>query len=191
MLSYFTGNNWATDPDTGESCVGCGPQEQFYGCSDIAITPLNGNSQPPVNDVPITIHLPRETTIPAGAPTITTITPTTTDPHTTTLAPTTTDPHTTTTVSPPGDSAEEDTGVLDCASVGAWAGDEAVRVWCNINCNAGFCPTTHCHCQRQNGIPATGCRPTLLYSKQPGITDWCITNCRSGYCPSTHCMGCN
>ncbi|KAK3581748.1 hypothetical protein CHS0354_035079 [Potamilus streckersoni] len=33
---YNTGNSWGTDPD-GKSCIGCGPQEQFYGCSDIAI----------------------------------------------------------------------------------------------------------------------------------------------------------
>ena len=30
------GNSWGTD-ENGNSCVGCGPQEEFYGCSDIAI----------------------------------------------------------------------------------------------------------------------------------------------------------
>ena len=43
----ITGNRWGTDPDTGEECVGCGPQEQFYGCSDIAINPLDGTVPPP------------------------------------------------------------------------------------------------------------------------------------------------
>ena len=35
---YNTGNSWGTDPGpNGESCIGCGNQEQFYGCADIAI----------------------------------------------------------------------------------------------------------------------------------------------------------
>ena len=38
MASLFiAGNSWNTDPVTHKSCVGCGPQEQFYGCSDVAI----------------------------------------------------------------------------------------------------------------------------------------------------------
>lgn len=31
------GNRWGRDSETGEQCVGCGPQEQFYGCADVAI----------------------------------------------------------------------------------------------------------------------------------------------------------
>ena len=35
---YFpSGNSWGTDQKTGKSCVGCGDQEQFYGCADISI----------------------------------------------------------------------------------------------------------------------------------------------------------
>ncbi|KAL8595513.1 hypothetical protein ACOMHN_000722 [Nucella lapillus] len=33
-------NSWGTDPD-GTSCVGCGPQEQFYACADIVIQPID------------------------------------------------------------------------------------------------------------------------------------------------------
>lgn len=33
---YNTGNSWGVD-ETGKGCVGCGPQEQFYGCADVAI----------------------------------------------------------------------------------------------------------------------------------------------------------
>lgn len=35
---YNAGNSWGTDPVTGVSGIGEGPQEQFYGCSDIEIT---------------------------------------------------------------------------------------------------------------------------------------------------------
>lgn len=34
---YNAGNSWGTDKLTGRGCVGCGNQEQFYGCADIAI----------------------------------------------------------------------------------------------------------------------------------------------------------
>ncbi|PVD39241.1 hypothetical protein C0Q70_01869 [Pomacea canaliculata] len=34
---YNAGNSWGKDPVTGKECVGCGPQEQFYGCADVAI----------------------------------------------------------------------------------------------------------------------------------------------------------
>jgi hypothetical protein len=27
---YHAGNSWGTDADTGKSCLGCGPQEEFY-----------------------------------------------------------------------------------------------------------------------------------------------------------------
>ena len=42
---YNAGNNWGIDPVTGQGCLGCGPQEQFYACSDVAIT-FNGNPSP-------------------------------------------------------------------------------------------------------------------------------------------------
>ena len=34
---YTTGNNWGQCED-GTGALGCGPQEQFRGCSDIRIT---------------------------------------------------------------------------------------------------------------------------------------------------------
>ncbi|XP_052820506.1 uncharacterized protein LOC128246356 [Mya arenaria] len=34
---YNAGNSWGTDAKTGRGCIGCGNQEQFYGCADIAI----------------------------------------------------------------------------------------------------------------------------------------------------------
>lgn len=34
---YNTGNSWNIDPTTKIGCMGCGPQENFYGCSDIEI----------------------------------------------------------------------------------------------------------------------------------------------------------
>jgi hypothetical protein len=46
---YTTGNNWGTDPSTGQSGIGMGVEnETFMGCSDISIV-ANGS---PVNTLP-------------------------------------------------------------------------------------------------------------------------------------------
>ncbi|XP_029639091.1 uncharacterized protein LOC115214156 [Octopus sinensis] len=36
---YNAGNSWGVDPVTNEGCIGCGNQEQFYGCADVTIFP--------------------------------------------------------------------------------------------------------------------------------------------------------
>jgi len=55
---YHAGNTWGTDPD-GTSCVGCGPQEEFYGCADISISAdgepaTPGSTVKPITDAPWT-----------------------------------------------------------------------------------------------------------------------------------------
>src|SRR6202021_2193917 len=46
---YITGNSWGTS--SGKACVGCGNKnEEFYGCSDIAIR----NKNEPIIDPTIT-----------------------------------------------------------------------------------------------------------------------------------------
>jgi len=44
---YNAGNSWGIDPVTKKGCVGCGPQETFWGCSDIAISSNGHNPNPP------------------------------------------------------------------------------------------------------------------------------------------------
>jgi len=46
---YTTGNNWGTDPTTGQSGIGMGIEnETFMGCSDISIVGNGGSVIPPV-----------------------------------------------------------------------------------------------------------------------------------------------
>ncbi|CAF4556263.1 unnamed protein product, partial [Rotaria sp. Silwood2] len=40
---YHAGNNWGKNIETGETCLGCGQQEEFYNCADISITSINNN----------------------------------------------------------------------------------------------------------------------------------------------------
>ena len=57
---YNTGNSWGTDFETGVGCLGCGPQEQFYGCADISIS--NGGAPPQTTAAPTTNQKPDTTT---------------------------------------------------------------------------------------------------------------------------------
>merc|ERR1712108_85921 len=60
---YNGGQNWGCDADTGKCCEGCGPQETFWGCSDVAIT--GGGPNPPT--IP---PIPETTTVPNGPVTL-------------------------------------------------------------------------------------------------------------------------
>ncbi|CAF0864310.1 unnamed protein product [Rotaria sordida] len=40
---YHAGNNWGRNIETGEACLGCGQQEEFYNCADISIASINNN----------------------------------------------------------------------------------------------------------------------------------------------------
>ena len=164
----FAGNNWGTDPKTGKGCVGCGPQEEFYGCSDVAIggekhqtpprvaktTPSRRKTTPPMRK---TTPPKRKTTPPmrkTTPPMRTTRPPKrmTTPPMRTTRRPKrmttpamrkTTPPRRKTTpaeVLPPGWCG------LECCAVGVWRKIQSMDNWCVINCVRGYCPPTHCIC---------------------------------------------
>ncbi|CAH1794948.1 unnamed protein product [Owenia fusiformis] len=55
---YNAGNSWGNDPVTNRGCVGCGPQEQFYGCSDISI------GRDPVTPIPPHLRVTDKPTTP-------------------------------------------------------------------------------------------------------------------------------
>ena len=47
MCSVPSGNSWGVDAETGEGCVGCGPQEEFYACADVKISEQGGTVSMP------------------------------------------------------------------------------------------------------------------------------------------------
>ncbi|GFR79409.1 cell wall integrity and stress response component 4-like [Elysia marginata] len=162
---YHAGNNWGTNADDGVSCVGCGPQEEFYGCADIQIVP-------PGEPVPTTIlDGPNE----SGSQ------------------------------SSNNANAENGNGG-NSGSGGNTSGSTApngvnmvchgvrnsLDTWCQINCQRGNCPASHCSCtpgQNTHANPQpTGCRGAGIYANRPGYNDWCRTNCAQHYCPSSICV---
>ncbi|XP_071110324.1 uncharacterized protein [Haliotis cracherodii] len=151
---YNTGNSWGCDGPT--CCVGCGPQEQFYGCADVAIS-ADSEDQTKSPTSTFNVHSatslchvatkPVEQTtsearnITTAANTTTTSTATTT----VTASPTSaTTSETTTSVadSPTADDSDENSG--DCKATGVWEGNSRITVWCIANCRRGYCPEYYC-----------------------------------------------
>merc|ERR1712168_848132 len=134
---YNTGNNWGKDFVTGERCYGCGPQEQFYSCSDVSITAADGQTRP--TPKPTTRPTPEPTTRPTPEPT----TRRTPEPTTRRTPEPTTRPTPKPTTRPPGPKP-----VLRCVGVGAAKVLPQIARWCLQNCRRGYCPSSHCRCSR-------------------------------------------
>lgn len=146
---YNAGNSWGTDPITSKGCVGCGPQEQFYGCSDIAINPTKGGR--PRKTTPQHPTQPTRKLTTPQHPTQPTRRLTTpqhpTQPRMTTMPPawkTTAPPKPT--LPPKNKSPPSGWCKYECCTVGVWRTVEKMDEWCMNNCSRGFCPASHCKC---------------------------------------------
>ncbi|XP_068250185.1 alpha-amylase-like [Palaemon carinicauda] len=151
---YVAGNNWGICPD-GSGSLGCGPQEEFRACADVAISAQKSRSwySTPKPEVPPTLS---PTIIPPPVSTTKTEPPR----RTTTRRPTTTKrprPLTTTTTRPTPLSTS--TGTLEtllptkppgpsCHGTNGWQVVNGMNEWCMRNCNhvPPFCPASHCLC---------------------------------------------
>lgn len=105
--------------------LGCSDaQEEFYGCSDVAILAKNAK-------IPVTQSPKRQT-----------IRNTTKKPmrHTTRI------PHRTT----PGHHHRRSTASRShnksCRAIGVWTGNSIQNKWCQTNCRLGNCPSSMCQC---------------------------------------------
>ncbi|KAK7095750.1 hypothetical protein V1264_005116 [Littorina saxatilis] len=204
---YNTGYRTDRNKSTCQSCLGCGPQEQYFNCADIRITPTNVTS--PINTTP--------------TPTTTTTTRTTTT--TTTTPPPPPSPSITTpaVVSNSTTPASNGTGSLEaCTPMSRIAGCEAKGIhrlvpgmeqWCLENCLSGKCRDRFCACfclyadfkikidvavfnrvtaspSLPMGSPSSTTEKKLCYLPQPawaqtpGLAGWCQT-----FCPGKWCAG--
>ncbi|XP_046551505.1 mucin-5AC-like [Haliotis rubra] len=148
---YNTGNSWGCEGPT--CCVGCGPQEQFYGCADVAIS---ADDKDQTTSPPSTSKTSpcQETTKPVVEQT-TSESRNITKPSTDT---TTTSTSATTVTSSPSSAATSDTTTSitdsttdksdensdDCKATGVWEGNPKITVWCLGNCARGYCPEDYC-----------------------------------------------
>ncbi|GFR79420.1 cell wall integrity and stress response component 4-like [Elysia marginata] len=218
---YHAGNSWGTNADDGVSCVGCGPQEEFYGCADIQIVP-------PGEPVPTTIlDGPNES---GSQGTSATSQQSWQSQSGNNAAAETGNSGNTAGASGNGVSSVAVSRTTGQLAVGSGSGGSPVTVsgggnsgtvssggntsgptsvngdnmvcqgvrnsldtWCQLNCQRGYCPASHCSCTpgqytHANPQPTTGCRGAGIYADLPGYNAWCRSNCAQHYCPSSLCV---
>ena len=131
IYSCFSGNNYGINPD-GRGCVGCGSQEEFYGCADIAIS-SNGQTQ-----APVVLYPTKPITYKPNIVQQSTMRPVVTFRPIVTFRPFVTNAPVMT-VRPPA--------LLTCKAINYWAGVGSLDQWCTVECRKGNCPKTACSCQ--------------------------------------------
>ncbi|KAL4216326.1 hypothetical protein ACF0H5_024053 [Mactra antiquata] len=152
---YHAGNSWGVDPKSGRGCVGCGPQEEFYGCADVSI--MSDSAPVVMTNAPIT-QAPT-----TKAPVVITNRPVTQRPVT--QRPATQQPVYQT------QTPKEFIGakITGCVAINNWAGDKQMDQWCTDNCFAGSCPAYACDCS--GGInPTTKTTTTTTTTTTPKPT---------------------
>merc|ERR1712168_162320 len=173
---YNTGNRWGTDSVTGQSGLGYGPQEQFYGCADISIRGQGWTT----SKKPLT---------------------TTARPATTTARATTTTAAPTAKSTPTASPTSRPTS---CWAVNEFEGVVAMDKWCQDNCLSGYCPASMCECASDKmpstaspvkttaKAPASTSRPSMCWAineweGQASVDAWCLHSCLTGICPENMC----
>ncbi|XP_059160493.1 uncharacterized protein LOC131944049 [Physella acuta] len=134
---YHAGNSWGVDPD-GRQCIGCGPQESFYGCSDIRILPAGGVKE--VTNSRVTQALTSAvatTTTSTGSSCIGAKGQVEYNDWCQTNCPLGNCPPDTCVC---GDQSKS------CVAVAAFSTVDGSREWCQLNCAAGHCPASMCSC---------------------------------------------
>ncbi|XP_060075035.1 uncharacterized protein LOC132554743 [Ylistrum balloti] len=139
---WNTGNSYGYAPN-GTYCIGCGLQEMFLGCSDIAISAgSNGQVQPQVTSRPVT-SAPVQT----QRPMIITAKPVSNTPN----------------PAQPIQTVRPNSGIFfgqtniqigqtggqtitGCRAINLWAGVAQLDQWCLDNCQKGNCPPEACKC---------------------------------------------
>ncbi|KAJ8307911.1 hypothetical protein KUTeg_014558 [Tegillarca granosa] len=121
------GTSYGVDPN-GKGCVGCGNQEEFYGCSDISIGTGSGSvmTQPPPTTQRPFIYRPTQGPVIVVRPTQAPVVQPTQAPF---VQPT-----------------QKPIQTLRCHAINNWAGIPYLEKWCNDRCKTGSCPVNACAC---------------------------------------------
>ena len=166
MISILiAANSWGKEP-SGRTCIGCGPQEEFYGCADVTIHPpggapsgqvfskrteVKGPSDSAVNQV-LKRTAPEESDYSAEDDVPSIQQDDWSGPWAVASAPWYGDRPGAEQGRPPEPKSmaalKDMKAVLvgKCHATGAWRGQAAMDDWCEVNCDQGHCPETHCAC---------------------------------------------
>ena len=202
--------------DNGTSCQGCGDQEEFYGCADIAITQTEVSTRS-AESTPVS-----SSTEFFSTSEIVTNFDWSSDFTSTTQA---------TLLSSTVHDDSTSVSWRQCWSTQNFAGDMNIDIWCDLSCNQipPFCPPSMCECgssasttpvltvqpatssspspqstlsstpptiPTSSAIPPTTssgsyrrCVSTGAYAGRTDIDKWCELNCNHipSFCPGSHC----
>ena len=78
-----------------------------------------------------------------------------------------------------------------CVATGAWAGQEAMDDWCEMNCHHSYqplCPPEMCSCEGKKRV-ARHCVGVGVWRDSSAVADWCVSNCfrENSFCPASMC----
>ncbi|KAK6168235.1 hypothetical protein SNE40_022103 [Patella caerulea] len=173
---YHVANSWGTDPN-GTSCIGCGPQEEFYACADIAIVSDGRVTESPVDSFTDSTKSPVASfTDPTKSPVASV-----TDPTKSRVG---------IVMVPIEILTRQPQAYKNCHATGVFANTQAYNNWCATNCALGACPDYLCSCEDGSDEDDA---PYVLECNSHGnfksndMDKWCETNCQLGFCPNTHC----
>lgn len=166
--------------DGSNCCRGCGPQEQFYGCSDISIAASSSPNKPPGYIKPVPTYPPYPATvnhIGSGA------------------IPASFQP-----ILPEfiGEPVTVSTVDKDCKGTREFRFSNAMAdAWCQRNCANGFCPKEYCDDGCRETVPIlpiiNDCRAKQFWRDTYSVPDaadkWCAETCAKGHCPLEYCEG--
>lgn len=169
----FTASNVRCDGSN--CCRGCGPQEQFYGCSDITIKANGSPNKPPVYIQPV----PTQQPLPGNA-----------NNGGNGAIPASFQPILPEYIGVPMQPVSECKGTAEFR-----AGNAAADDWCIRHCANGYCPKEYCsdQCRGKSPLlPVTNvCKAKQFWREKydvPAAADkWCKDTCSRGHCPFEYC----
>lgn len=182
--------------DVSGCCRGCGPQEQFYGCSDVEITANNKPYKPPSYPQPIPTQQPHTgignvpvNTLGGKVP-VTVVGSNMVPASFIPIAPA---------ILPSGHVAVQ--GVdNECIATNEFrAANPGSDDWCRRNCMNGYCPNQFCDDVCRQHVPLlpieNDCKAKQFWRQKytnPAAADkWCAERCAFSLCPLDICeMSC-
>ncbi|KAJ8311616.1 hypothetical protein KUTeg_010971, partial [Tegillarca granosa] len=194
---YTTGNFWGTDPD-GRSCIGCGNQELFVNCADIAIgVGLTTEEKHERIDIAnnLNIQEPERTWVDGTQPRPPSTTTTTTKTTATTAKTTETTkeliiPQTTSkpkTINAPAANNNGSDECNRCHALPTWKHFPHMDEWCDINCKNGNCPPCRCYCGCPDILFQNPCQGQGDLAFDVKMDNWCWRECCEAECPMDKC----
>lgn len=181
-----TGNFWGTDKN-GKSCIGCGPQELFVNCADIAIADdtiyRTHNSTKRQDDEHKYENIKNKVIHDHNVKD---------HHHINTYKETTLD--NSQRVSGNVDQQKAQTSMPSqpkectrCYALPTWNHYPHMDDWCETNCKKGYCPPCRCYCGCPDLKIDNPCIGKSKYGKHKQMGDWCWRECCESECPVDKC----